>query len=146
MTIHARPGYECPKCSVHYAPFPPLDQCPQCKTKASEVFLGFIEDTRKSALYNLSRYDSFIPNGWAILSVCDQYYSLAFKFLSNVSITLGVDEKQLLKQEITEIDALKLASDFTAKIEFGDQVYMADHLRTYFALLLCAQESVSSNA
>ncbi len=146
MTMHAHAHYECTNCRAHYVPFPPLDACPRCNTKASKAFFDFIATTLKSALFNLSKYDSFIPHGWATITVGDHYYWLAFRFLSYVSKSLKVDEKQLLPLEITEADASQLAVDFIAELNFGDQVYMANHLRSYFVRLLCERGPVSPEA
>jgi len=93
----------------------------------------------RSALYNLSVYHSFIPHGWATITIGDHYYWLAFRFLSYISRSLGVDEKELLAKEIAEEDATKIAAEFIDKLDFGDHAYMAKPLRSYFVRLLCSQ-------
>lgn len=138
MTLHSRIEYKCRNCGTDFIPTPILSTCPKCGYRSSKVFNNFIEETIRSALYNLTNYGSFIPHGWGTFTIGDHYYWLAFRFLSFASYSLKVDEQKLLGKDISENTARKLASKFLDKINFGKQGYMANAFGVYFARLLCS--------
>jgi len=137
MTLHSNVNYKCKNCGLYFIPLPKFKICPKCNHKSIKVFNYFIEETIRSALYNLTRYGSFIPPVWLTRTIGDQYYLIAFEFLYFTSSTLKVAEKDLFSQEISENIAQKLALKFLDRIDFGEHRYMANTLEIYFVCLLC---------
>jgi len=138
MTLHSNVNYNCKNCGVNFVPLPVFKKCPKCNYKSTKVFNHFIEETIRSALFNLTNYGSFIPYGWGVFTIGDHYYWLAFQFLSFASLSLKVAEKDLFGKEISENIARKLALKFLDRLDFGEQSYMANTLEIYFVRLLCA--------
>lgn len=137
MTLHSNVHYRCKNCGLYFIPLPKFKICPKCNHKSIKVFNDFIKEAIRSVLYNLSRYGSFSPLVWAACTICDNYYSLAFDFLSFTSLSLKVAERDLFSQEISENIARKLALKFLERIDFGEEKYMANTLEIYFVCLLC---------
>jgi len=140
MTIHSSVHYKCEDCGNYFVPIPIFKNCPKCGHESSKIFYNFIEDTIRSALFNLINYNSFEPYGWAFITIGDSYYWLAFNFLSFASSSLKVAEKDLFGQTILENTANQLALNFLDKIDFGNQEYMIDALRIYFINIICPSE------
>lgn len=141
MTLHAYVEYKCKSCGTDFIPLPLAQRCPKCAHKASKVFESFVEDSIRSALYNVSTYGSLIPPGWGFFTVGDSYYWLAFQFLSFVSSSLGVPQRDVFGQGVSEETARKLASTFIDKLHFGKRGYMANAFEIYFTRLLCSPKT-----
>ncbi len=136
MTIHAHTDYRCNRCATAFVPMPRLSKCPKCGSIANRVFQDFVQDAISSALFNLERYGSLIPWGWATITIGDHYYWLAFQFLSFASHQLNVAEKDLFTQKVSARVAREIAERYIGEINFGKERYRAKVYQEFFVRLL----------
>ena len=140
MTLHSSVNYKCSYCGTSFVPMPVLSECPKCSLKSSVVFDNFIEDSVKSSLYNLETRGSFLPPAWGFITIGDRYYWFAFEFLSFVSSSAKIGEKELLNLDISENIAQKLTSKFLNTHDIGGIGLFANALESYLVSLLYSQK------
>ena len=137
MTLHSNTSYKCSYCQTFFVPFSELSKCPKCNRESPTVYSSFIEDTIRSARYNLANYDSFMPGGWVVITIGDNYFWLAFSFLKFAAFTTNIKEHNLIGHPFSRQEAQDLANAFLKRVNFGNEKFRLKALKRYLPLLLC---------
>jgi len=138
MTIHSNIQYKCEFCGTYFVPISESPYCLKCGRVSQEVYPEFVEETLRSALFNLSRYDwgirlltfgkldkiyerlvSPIKNGQRVLDIGCGTGALTFKAAQKGSIVKGID----INPQMLEIAQKKAAqaglTQYVELVEMG---------------------------
>ena len=115
MTLHIHYDHECPDCQALFIPMEPSLACPRCG-QASGEGIDFIARAAASAMYNQSRWDSYLPAGWYIGSLGDHVLLLIFKaFESYEKFAEGEEFAPFVER-------------WFRAMEWDDQQYLCEHV------------------
>lgn len=141
MTIHSFANYQCRKCGIPFIPMPITPNCPNCGTVADKIFSNFLNETLTSARFNYTDHKLFSPFIWAMLSVGDHYYYLAFRFLDFAQATLKREVRNLVERKIPYDEAVKTVTKFLEEVDVSKQPYMAPAYKAYLAALISSGDN-----
>ena len=139
MTIHSHVDNKCKYCDTPFVPIPESPTCPKCGRKSRKVFPNFTKETRASASFNLSKYHRVIPPAWYVGTVGDYYYKIAFGFLAFGCAEVPVSRRKILLRVFSNDEIDSLTEQFLDMVDFGEQSYRREGLRTYLSLLVARE-------
>jgi len=115
MSYHVVYNHECPKCGAYYIPFDQAVPCPRCGEVESERF-DFISEAATSASINLMEGGHYVRGAWWVGSLGDHILSILF----------GVLDQH--REDTTGRLFSDVAAEALARMKWGDQVYLRDHV------------------
>ena len=121
MTLHVVYSYNCPQCDAHYIPYAADVVCPRCGSPSTETF-DYIPQAAQSIAYNLGRYGTYIPPAWWVGSLGDHILHTLFPVFETFRL-----------QTMTDFSAF--AATYLSGLNWGDQLYLRDHVITIAVLV-----------
>jgi hypothetical protein len=113
MTLHITYDHQCPKCQVFYIPYDDQVPCPNCGLIELER-IDYIEQAADSMRFN--KVDgSYTPGAWYVGSLGDHILMLLFPLFDAY-------------EEEHPDDFQVFATDRIGKMDWGDQLYLKDHV------------------
>lgn len=121
MTLHIVYDHQCTQCSAFYIPFEENVHCPQCGKLENETF-DFIPRAVDSLNFNKTKWGSFTPSAWWVGSFGDHVLNILF--------TLFDDYDQSGREDFDEF-----ASDHLSELDWGEQTYLEEHIKSISKLI-----------
>lgn len=115
MSLHIYYDHQCPECQAHYVPYSDAVVCPRCGFKEDTVD-NIIPQLVYSAQYQMDTMGFYTPIAWWVGSFGDHVAFVIFELLDRCSFK---------KEE--DFDAI--ATDFFDNRDWGDQLYLKEHIR-----------------
>ena len=116
MTLHIPYNHECPSCKAAYIPFDQTTPCPNCGVVEQTRFPNFISLATESVRYNLRRYGSYTPPGWAVTSFADRILFTVFE----------VFEKYRTHGSTQPFEGFSL--EVLLQVDWGQRGYLREHV------------------
>jgi hypothetical protein len=103
-------------CKAPYIPFDEAVPCPNCGTAEQKRFPNFINLAADSVRYNMRRYGSYMPNGWALTSFADRILLTIFQIF----------------EKYREQGSTQPFEDFSdqvlSEVDWGERRYLQQHV------------------
>ena len=116
MSLHVTYDHQCDSCGADYVPYDQGVPCPRCGQVESERF-DFVPWAAASLLANRRETGSYLPRGWAIMTLGDQILRLLFGLL-DAHERVGPDA-----------DFRGFADGWLADIDWGERNYLRAHVQ-----------------